>query len=445
MTVILAPSTPAAGVEPLAHRRLRAAIGILLLTSAAAGGFFMVRGAHPLALVAILVGCLGTVGFAVAGPGATMAAGALLVLAPSILGESSTAITVAGVAVLVLCAVSQLNRREPGNWVLAWVLLPLAVGFTQFSAHAAGVSATVVTLFAVSYLVLGLFGGGLSKNPALIQRCFGLLALALSVACVSYFVSWAIGFPTTRQFDLASGRELTFSLPVTFTGGVGGFLPALPRFLGWSGEAGLLAEYLLPIIIVLGLAGGRRLRAALLALTVAVAVIGQSTGTVLALVVGLFVLAVAWLFRRGHYTSSVLFLLVGAVVFGWASRSLLALKLRDNAGSVSDRGLAAQATSGAGDINLISTMGSNPFLASCLIIALVALVWFARRQPLALGGAAAFTVVAVFNQPTQWHIGGLVMIALAISYSYSFGDRQSPTVAADHAGTVRRSAERVVA
>lgn len=391
-----------------------------MLASAAVAGFGAYRHDPVLSFAAVGIALVGSVCFAKFGPGASAVALAFLVLAPGILGESSTRNTLLAVAILVGCGISQMRRDERGNLIMAWTLLPIAVGFLHFSStSASAMDSNVVLVFAFCYMALGVFGGGLTKNRVLIRRAFWLVAVTLTIATISYFVSWAIEFPGTFRWTLASGRVMDFSIPVTFTGGVGGFLPQIPRFLGWSGEAGLLAEYLLPIIVVLGVSSSRSTRLWLTTLTVAVMIIGQSTGTVLALVVGVFVFLVSAMFRRGHFTSSVLFLLVGAVAFAFTTRHLLELKEEANAGSISDRGLSTNVTNGAGDINLISTFGTDRFLAVCVSVALIMLLWYGRRHPLALAGAAAFWVVAVFNQPTQWHVGGLVMISIAIGYAYS--------------------------
>ena len=448
MTTIPAPSYGLTSnvLQARSERQTRVALGMLMLASASVAGYGAFRHNPVLSFAAIGLAVVGSVCFAAFGPGASMCALAFLVLAPGILGESSTRNTVLAVAILVACGISQIRREEPGNLIMAWALLPIAVGFLHFSStSASAMDPNVVLVFAFCYMALGVFGGGLTKNRTLVRGAFWLVGVCLTVTTISYFVSWAMGFPQTFRWTLVSGRELDFSVPLTFTGGVGGFLPAIPRFLGWSGEAGLLAEYLLPIIVVLGVASSRRTRIWLAALTLAVTVIGQSTGTVLALVVGVFVFLVSAMFSKGHFTSSILFLLVGAVSFAFTTQHLLELKEEANAGSISDRGLSTNVTNGAGDINLISTFGTDRFLAACVTLSLVVLLWYGRRHPLSLAGAAAFAVVAVFNQPTQWHVGGLVMISTAIGYAYSMSTAtETPRNHEDPVGADQQDGERLV-
>lgn len=327
---------------------------------------------------------------------------------PGVVGEVD--VVAAGAAAIVLAVVTityPLDRGAPNAGLrmlaIAAVLTPavamLILGYPQL-AVVVGILAVVAALA--------------SRRVQLILDLTRGIGATLTILSASYFLTVLLGFAPTfiGKIDFGATRALEFYLPFTFATSGPPILEGTRRFAPLTGEPGLLALYLVPLVAALFVLKTARARFGVFVVITASTVASQSLATILLVSVAIVFGLLLRLSRRGGMTGAVLVgipVAVGGVVVinnAVAFKSVIANE------SVTDRALGGQATA-LGNINIVVAATNNPTLAAVLILGLVAAGLSIRSIPAAVGWTL-FAGVAAFAQPSQWQIGGWLLLGLVI-------------------------------
>lgn len=196
------------------------------------------------------------------------------------------------------------------------------------------------------------------------------------------------------------------------------------------GEPGLLALLIVPLIAVVFAKGVSRSRRCWTASVVLVsALFSQSFATVLAVAAAMSLGVIAVLWARRAYLIVVTVIAAAAIVGTSVVKAALGEKASVAAASFTDRGIANLGGGSAamyGNINMLVMFSNDPVLALTLLAGLVLGFAYAART---LGGLLAFlgfAIVVVVAQPTQWHPGGWLLIALASVLAVEARERFAP-------------------
>lgn len=361
------------------------------------------------AAVAALVAALAGMALVLACGWAGAAVGvALLVVSPSVLGESSLVRSLVGGAVIVGAALlTPVTHRAARGALpaLAVAVVGVAMVLTSAPVEVGGLYAGL----AVAVLLL-------APRPRLAAA--GLRAVTMIVAALTagYLLTWAAGFDrllATLTFD--GRRVIDVWAPLAFTGsGTPLWDGAPPRMLLLTGEPGLNVFYLLAAFAYLWHVRRRGARLGLALLFVAAAVVSQSAGLLVALLAGAGAAAFVGLVRRGRVGRAVLLGVVGGAVVVRAALELVDLRAAGSSETVADRGLAGGSLTSAslGNINLIAAVQNDLALGVGLVVALGLLAKVAVGTPAGAFAWTAFAVTATFAQPSQWQAGAWLMLGM---------------------------------
>lgn len=348
-----------------------------------------------------------------AGIRAVVSAALLFLVGPGVLGETSfinSAIGALGLLAVVLTyKPTRSSTWASGLLVSAFLLFP-ALG--MIGAYGAPVAAIFGIVAIVAFLA--------SSRPQFALDALTGMTWTLGLFCVSFILTWALGQFNGLGLQLPTGnRTLQLDLPFTVSAGGAPFLPGTRRMSSLTGEPGLLALYIAPLLAVAFAKGASRSRRTWTAIVVlASAVFSQSVATVLAIAAALSVGVILVLWKRRAYVRTTLIIAVAAVLAPAGVTAALGEKATVAAASFTDRGLANLGQGSAamyGNINLLVMFSNDLVLALTMIVGLLCGFALACRS---LGGFVAFfafAIVAAVAQPVQWHPGGWLLIALTSS------------------------------
>lgn len=359
-----------------------------------------------------------------AGVRAIASAALLFLVAPGVFGETSFVNSAIG-AVGLLAVVLTYKPTRPSTWgsgflVLAFMLFP---AFGMIGAYGAPVAAIFGIVAVVALLAL--------SRPQFAFDALTGITWTLGLFCASFVVTWALGQFNGLALQLPTGnRTLQLDLPFTVSAAGAPFLPGTRRMSPLTGEPGLLALFIAPLLAIVFAKGASRSRRTWTTVIVlASAVFSQSVATIFAVAAALAVGVIAVLWKRRAYIRTVLIVGVGAALAPTAITAALGEKATVAAASFTDRGLANLGEGSAamyGNINLLVMFSNDLILALTMLAGLICGFAIARRT---LGGFVAFlafAVVAAVAQPTQWHPGGWLLIALASIYALDARERALP-------------------
>lgn len=347
-----------------------------------------------------------------AGTRAILSAVLLFLVAPGVLGETSFIVSASGITALAVVALTY-KRTTPSSFgnealVLAFLLLPAVAMIWVYGAP-------VAVVFAVGAFVAWL---SLSRPRFAIDALWGLTWI-LGLFCASFVITSLMGDIGASAIPFpVGGRTLSLNFPFTVTAGGEPFIPGTRRLSPMVGEPGLLGLFLAPLIALIfarKISGRRRVAVALI--TTLATTFSQSAANVLAVgfALALGTVVVLWLHRR--FLVAVALTATAAVIVPIAAISALGEKATVAAASFTDRGIADLGSGSAamyGNINLLITMRNDPLLAILLIAGIACGLLLAVKT---LGGTlsvVAFAIIAIVAQPTQWHPGGWLLVALAV-------------------------------
>lgn len=394
-------------------RRRLLSIGAACVVSALAGVAAVAVTGDP---VAGLVGFAGAlyvcVIVAVAGMLGTILAALLLTALPSVVGESSALLSF--VCVFLAAVILFLTTRND----TAKVTGAMATSGLLFLILAAAMVLVGGGTLPLVYVAAGLFVVVAMRRPAPIRAMITAMAMILAPLVLSYAATLILGFTGRLITSVEIGtRTIEVYLPFTLATSGPPFISGSRRMTLLVGEPGLAVFFLTPILAVLLMSKVPRLAklAGLVAIGVA-GVFGQSFAALVALGVMLATYFVVVLAARWRHP--VLAVLIGggaaAVAIPIVYDSLV-LKAGVAAESVTDRGILNAGNASAaslGNINLIVAFQNNPALAGLLAIALLLTAALTIRSAETAGLWVAFAMTAVFAQPSQWQVGGWVLLVL---------------------------------
>ncbi|MGU3357827.1 hypothetical protein ACLBWJ_11285 [Microbacterium sp. M4A5_1d] len=404
--------------------QLRADGGLAVGAGAlASGGFgaavFLISGDPALAgMVAVAVAALA---FVVARVGFRGALGALFafLVGPGVFGETSFLYSLIGVlGLLAVCLSYRPTVRSDAGLVTclgAFVLLPGVGMAVTFGAPVAG-------LFAVAALV----GGLAVSRPKFVLELLGGITWVLGAFAASFVVTYLLG-AFANPLAAFAVENRTFTLHVPFTVATGGepFIPGTRRLAPLTGEPGLAAFYLAPLLaVVFGTWASRRRRIWTGVVLIAMIAFAQSLATVLAFAVAVTAGVIMMLARQRRYFLVAVLVGVAALSAPPVIEAALGEKATVAAASFTDRGIANLGNASAastGNINLLVTFTNTPALALALSVALIfGAIAGLRTLPGAVA-FAAFLVVVVAAQPSQWHPGAWLLMAGAMTLTSRSG------------------------
>lgn len=371
---------------------------------------------NPLASFVVFLGVAGAT-FVASRIGIRGTAGAVLVVlvAPGALGESSFGYSLVGALGLLAICITYRTDSKPGSGgaILVGGLIGLpALGMAfVFGAPVAGI-------FAIAAVV----GVMALRRRKFAVDLLGGLTWVLGAFAASFVLTYLLGqFGSPLQVFNIGGRGFQLHLPFTVTTGGEPFIPGTRRMSPLTGEPGLAVFFVVPLVALMfspTVTKPRRAWAAVV--TVAVMVFSQSLAGVFAVAVAVLLGLLAILWRKRRFVLALVIASAAVVVAPAIVRTALSEKATVAAASFTDRGIADLGSASAavyGNINLLSALNNSPVLAIALIAALLLGGLFAFRT---LGGAVsfiAFTVVAVVAQPSQWHPGAWLLLALGVIVS----------------------------
>ena len=347
----------------------------------------------------------------VAGVRSVLAAALLFLVAPGVLGETSFVNSAVGaVGLLVVVLTYKPTRTSPwgsGILVVAFLLLP-ALG--MIGAYAAPVAAIYCIAAIVAFMAL--------SRPQFALDALTGITWTLGLFCASFIVTWSLGQFNGLGLQLPTGtRSLQLDLPFTVSAAGAPFLPGTRRMSPLTGEPGLLALFIAPLLaVIFAKSTSRSRRTWTTVVVLAAAVFSQSVATIFAVAAALAVGVVAVLWKRRAYIRTILIVGVGLALAPAAITAALGEKATVAAASFTDRGLANLGEGSSamyGNINLLVMFSNDIVLALTMLAGMICGFAVARRT---LGGFTAFlafAIIAAVAQPTQWHPAGWLMIALA--------------------------------
>ncbi|MET7969979.1 hypothetical protein [Micromonospora sp. NPDC005305] len=332
---------------------------------------------------------------------------------PGVLGESSllrTLVALAGLAAIAL-------TYRPSSKTRATVAILFSVSFI---ALAVSVSLVGGTYLALAYVIAGVVAVlAISRVEFVTATVCGIACVIAPLAC-SYGLTLASGFAGNEIGSSTFGsRQVEFYMPFTLATSGPPFIEGSRRFAPLVGEPGLAVFYFIPIITLIAVTRlDNRLRALAVSAVIVAATFTQSLGTLIAIGAGLLGFILAHLaFRKRRPAAATIFALVVALIAFPLVTYVLMYKAGIAAESTSDRGIidsGSRSSASLGNINLIVAYSHDVRLAIALTCALIAIGLPAVRH---LGGLLAFVMfatTAVFAQPTQWQIGGWMLLAMAV-------------------------------
>lgn len=356
------------------------------------------------------------------GPRGSIATVCIFLIPPAVVGETDT--TTALIAAVVLTAVTltyPTDREAPraGPRMLA-VLVVLTPGVAMLVLGFPPVAAVVA--------VLGLVAALAGRRTALLWGLTRGIAAVLGVLSVSYVATVIVGFGGTSVGRLDFGsRWLEVYLPLTFATGGPPLIEGTRRFAPLTGEPGLIAFYLVPLVAALFAVTSVRARWALFSVIAISTVASQSLATILLVSLSIAVGLVLRVARKGGATGAVLLSIPVAVVAFMVITNAVTFKSLIASESVTDRALGGQATS-LGNINLVVAFSNNPLLAWTLVVGLLAagIVAVLSRSVPSFTAWVLFASVAAVAQPSQWQIGGWLLLGLVLLAALPGRDRIAP-------------------
>lgn len=356
---------------------------------------------------------------------ATLLLASLLGLSPSAFGESSLALSALCTTVLLTIVLSSPSDRH----------VTTTVRIVVFAVHACvGLGLVAVarsfTPIAGLYLVLGLASAAMVVRQALLTRLLKAVALFVVTLTCSYFFSLLAGFNTQLgQVVFPSGRHIDIYAPFTLTTG-GTTLLGTPRFVLGVGEPGLNAFYVIPAFIYFASVSDRRARfTGCLAVACAV-LFSQSAGLIIAFIVAMAFNLIYAAVQRRKFVRAILLATLGALALPSVLAALFDYRVLNGGGSITDRGLfnAGGATSASlGNINLVVALQNNIVLGLLLILALAFLVPLAIRTALTGFAFTLFAITVVFLQPSQWQLGGWLLLTVSLVWLAGSHKRPEPS------------------
>ncbi|MFE9956944.1 hypothetical protein [Micromonospora sp. NPDC005299] len=342
-----------------------------------------------------------------------LAALLFFLIPPGVLGESSLLGTF--VALAGLAAIALTYRPSSRTQATAAILYGLC-----FIALAVGISFAGGVYFALVYVIAGAVALlAISRVEFVAATVRGITCIIAPLAC-SYGLTLVFGFAGNEIGSSTLGsRQIEFYMPFTLATAGPPFIEGSRRFAPLVGEPGLAVYYLIPIITLIAVTRlDNRLRALAVGAVIVAATFTQSLGTLIAIGAGLLGFGLAHLAARKRRPAAAIILAsVVAMIAVPLVVYLLSYKAGIAAESATDRGIVdagSRSSASLGNINLIVAYSHNVGLAIALTCALFAIGSAAVRH---LGGLLAFVmfaITAVFAQPSQWQIGGWMLLAMAV-------------------------------
>jgi hypothetical protein len=333
----------------------------------------------------------------------------LCIVPPGVLGETSSRTALAALAVAGVCLVTAPRERETGDHLLV-VLLGLAG--VAYVASAQTDHLHSFTPIGLIYIGVAAVAWQMSLRPELTLRAVRAVALLAAAECASYWISLVLNFSVGPHTEWLKQRHIDIYLPVTLTGGSGGYWPSLPRLTVFAGEAGLGAVLLLVALACTLLHEDGRRRTVMAALLGSGLVFTQSSGALLALAVFAVIAMSTRISRNLTVLPAAAVAAACAVGLSRIATGLVHLKLATNAVSVTQRGLVGTGAF-TGDISLHAAITHHPLVAVpvVLLFGCFAVRWI--REPLKIGLLGAVAVIAWYAQPLQDHPGVWLLVAAA--------------------------------
>jgi hypothetical protein len=344
---------------------------------------------------------------------ATVVATTILFLRPSFVGEQFVTIPFYA-SLVMLVAIASVPADGPH------ARRQLASG-CAIVALAAGVIATgsPVSFVIPVYAPAAVGAWMLASRPELAHDVLLALLALVAIATASWFISNAAETSTNAHLLHLTTRTIFYSWPATLTSG-GGELwwnSSPGRLVLLTGEPGLNIFYLAPAASVLLFA--KRWRPVVVAVVVAgfSVAASQSLTELIVLAGGLVASGFQWTLSRRHYLLSAIVACAGGVAVVVLALSAVSGRQQVAASSLTDRGIGGSTTGGGTTINLLQTVHAAPLLAICIVAALGCLAWNARRSTAGIFVFAAFTLTALFSEPSQWQVGGWLLAAAAAGWA----------------------------
>ncbi|WP_280838779.1 hypothetical protein [Micromonospora sp. A200] len=350
---------------------------------------------------------------------------------PGVLGESSllgTLVALAGLAVIAL-------TYRPSSKTQATAAILYGVCFI---ALAVGISIVGGMYFALVYVIAGVVALLAISRAEFVTATFRGIGCVIAPLACSYGLTLVFGFAGNEIGSLTLGsRQTEFYMPFTLATAGPPFIEGSRRFAPLVGEPGLAVYYFIPIITLIAVARfDNRLRALAVGAVIVAATFTQSLGTLIAIGAGLLGFSLAHLaVRKRRPVAATILASVVALIAVPLVVYVLTYKAGIAAESTTDRGImdaGSRSSASLGNINLIVAYSNDVRLATALTCALIAIGFAAVRH---LGGLLAFVmfaITAVFAQPSQWQIGGWMLLAMAVVAS-------SPAGSAPPSGQTRTS------
>ena len=328
---------------------------------------------------------------------------------PAVLGEVNVVVAAIGALTLTLIALSYpVDRDAPAIGSRALVIAVVATPGFAMLVLGFGQVAVVVALLVVASIVA-------SRRSRVLHDLTRGIAVILGALTASYFVTMLIGFPraAVSVIQFGQSRSLEVYLPFTFASAGPPLIEGTRRFSPLIGEPGLIVFFLVPLLAAVFSAREARNRLALLAVVVFSVIASQSLATILLVAMAAACGLVFKFSRLGGVTGAVLVALPLALTAVVVVNSAVVFKSEIASESVTDRALGGQATS-LGNINLVVAVSNNPLLAGVLITGLVVGIFAIRSVPAAVAWVL-FASVAAVAQPSQWQIGGWLLLGLVLA------------------------------
>lgn len=381
----------------------------------------------------IAVAVVGLIAFV--GPRASIATLCIFLIPPAVVGETNTTTAlIAAVALTALTFTYPTDREAPQSGLrMLSVLVVITPGVAMLILGFPPVAAVVA--------LLGLVAALAGRRTALLRGLTRGIAAVLGVLSVSYVTTVIAGFSGTSVGRLDFGsRWLEVYLPLTFATGGPPLIEGTRRFAPLTGEPGLIAFYLVPLVAALFAVKSVRARWALFAVIAISTAASQSLATILLVSMSIAVGLILRVARKAGTTGAVLLSIpVAAVAFAVITNAVTFKSLIASE-SVTDRALGGQATS-LGNINLVVALSNNPLLAWTLVVGLLVagIVAVRSRSVPSFTAWVLFASVATVAQPSQWQIGGWLLLGLVLLASVPSKEGRTAHLKANDPASAQRS------
>jgi hypothetical protein len=370
------------------------------------------------ACAAFIVGCIVWVGFA-----ETCLASSLMLISPSILGETSFARELVGCALILVGTLAlRPSQDAPARYRIGVPMALLLVG------GALVLMSGSLAYAALPYLLYAFAAARLARAPRVARGALTIITAVVLLETVSFAVSMATGFHMIADIAMG-GRRIYLYSPFTL-GALGGYsyFPGAPRLVLGTGEPGLNAFYIIAVVGLFLTARRTRTRVIGIMATVAVCAFSQSTGVFIAAAVALALWAIVALWRSRRKVRSALVALVVVAFAPTLIAQVIHEKAIDAASSITDRHIfdaGSATTASLGNINLLSSFSVAPVGAVLICAALLILAVAAVRSPVGFLAFALFAATAVFNEPSQWHPAAWSILGMTILLGEMTGNPES--------------------